>query len=91
MHYHDLMLYCCTGSVMSLVSGITFGGLLAYGAYRTSANPKDFIFLLGKETGLLCRLLYPLPWFNYRMARNFRGLKFSLFSRINHEPRKLYP
>lgn len=33
---------------MSLVSGITFGGLLAYGASRTSADPKDFIFLLGR-------------------------------------------
>ena len=33
---------------MSLVSGITFGGLLAYGAYQTSANPKNFIFLFGK-------------------------------------------
>jgi len=27
----------------------------------------------------------------YRMARNFRGLKISRFSRINHEPRKFYP
>ena len=34
---------------MSLVSGMAFGGLLAYGASRTSANPKDFIFLLGKK------------------------------------------
>ena len=33
---------------MSLVSGVTFGGLLAYGATRTSANPKDFLFLFGK-------------------------------------------
>ncbi len=39
----------CTGSTMSLVSGITFGGLLAYGAYQTSANPKNFIFLFGKN------------------------------------------
>ena len=38
----------CTGSTMSLVSGITFGGLLAYGAYQTSANPKNFFFLFGK-------------------------------------------
>ena len=28
---------------------------------------------------------------NYRMARNFRGLKISRFSRIRHEPRKFYP
>ena len=27
----------------------------------------------------------------YRIARNFRGLKFSWFSRINDEPRKFYP
>ena len=27
----------------------------------------------------------------YRIARNFRGLKFSRFSRINDEPRKFYP
>jgi len=30
-------------------------------------------------------------WCLYRMARNFRGLKISRFSRINHEPRKFYP
>ena len=34
---------------MSLASGIAFGVLLAYGASRTSANPKDFIFLLGRQ------------------------------------------
>ncbi len=33
---------------MSLVSGVAFGGLLAYGATRTSANPKDCLFLLGE-------------------------------------------
>lgn len=33
---------------MSLGSGIVFGGLIGYGAYRTSANPKDFLFLLGQ-------------------------------------------
>ena len=33
---------------MSLVSGLAFGGLLGYGAYRTSANPKDFMFVLGE-------------------------------------------
>ena len=27
----------------------------------------------------------------YTVARNFRGLKFSRFSRINDEPRKFYP
>ena len=33
----------------------------------------------------------PLRDCNYRIARNFRGLKFSRFSRINDEPRKFYP
>lgn len=32
---------------MSLGSGVVFGGLLCYGAYRTSADPRDFMFLLG--------------------------------------------
>lgn len=45
--------FICTGSTMSLVSGITFGGLLAYGAYQTSANPQNFIFLFGKVLALL--------------------------------------
>jgi hypothetical protein len=36
------------GSIMSLGSGVLFGSLIGYGAYRTSANPKDFLFLLGK-------------------------------------------
>ena len=27
----------------------------------------------------------------YRIARNFQGVKFSLFSRIFDEPRKFYP
>ena len=30
---------------MSLGSGLLFGSLIAYGAYRVSANPKDFVFL----------------------------------------------
>lgn len=34
---------------MSLGSGIVFGSLLGYGAYRTSANPKDFLFLFGQS------------------------------------------
>ena len=34
--------------MMSLGSGIVFGSLIGYGAYRTSANPKDFLFLLGQ-------------------------------------------
>ena len=33
---------------MSLGSGVLFGTLLAYGAYRTSVNPKDFVFIFGE-------------------------------------------
>lgn len=40
-----VMGYVKAGSVMSLASGLAFGGLLAYGASRTSTNPKDFMFL----------------------------------------------
>ena len=36
-------------------------------------------------------LLFLLKNFNYCIARNFRGLKFSQFSRINDEPQKFYP
>lgn len=41
---------------MSLVSGLTFGGLLVYGATRTSANPKDCIFLLGELFSFNCHV-----------------------------------
>ena len=34
---------------MSLASGVVFGGLLAYGANRTSANPSAFMVSLGKD------------------------------------------
>ena len=40
--------YHTIGSLMSLGSGVVFGSLLAYGAYRTSVNPKDFLFIFGK-------------------------------------------
>ncbi|XP_029305612.1 transmembrane protein 14A [Cottoperca gobio] len=33
--------YTRKGSVMSLMAGIVFGGLSAYGAYNVSADPKD--------------------------------------------------
>ena len=47
---------------MSLGSALVFGGLIGYGAYRTSANPKDFMFLLGEcittcEGGVAHRLV----------------------------------
>ena len=34
---------------MSLASGLTFGGLLAYGAVRMSADPKNFLFPFGES------------------------------------------
>ena len=42
-----------------------------------------------EESQLVTKCNYHCSY--YRMARNFRGLKFSLFSRINREPRKFYP
>ncbi len=42
---------------MSLGSGIVFGSLIGYGAYRTSANPKDFMFLFGQCFGRVGRRL----------------------------------
>ena len=46
------LLSCCVyppiaGSLMSVGSGVLFGTLLAYGAYRTSVNPRDCLFILG--------------------------------------------
>lgn len=38
-----------TGSVPSLVAGVAFGSLLAYGAYRVSRNPNDITLSLGKN------------------------------------------
>lgn len=40
------------GSVMSLVAGLVFGGLSAYGAYNVSGDPKDIKVLLF-SSGLL--------------------------------------
>ena len=45
-----IVTWFCAGSVMSLASGLTFGALIAYGGYRTSVNPRDFVFLFGKST-----------------------------------------
>jgi uncharacterized membrane protein (UPF0136 family) len=45
--------YVKAGSVMSLGSGIMFGSLLLYGVYRTTTNPRDTLFLLGKLTNLI--------------------------------------
>ncbi|XP_072292464.1 transmembrane protein 14A [Eucyclogobius newberryi] len=40
------------GSVMSLMAGLVFGGLSAYGAYNLSNDPKDIKILL-VSSGLL--------------------------------------
>lgn len=53
-HYLEYNVYFYSGSVMSLGSGIVFGALLGYGASRTSANPKDFTFLLGQNSVTVC-------------------------------------
>lgn len=50
---YDLVYVLCplslsTDSLPSLASGLVFGGLLAYGATRTSKDPNDFLFLLGR-------------------------------------------
>ena len=56
--------------MMSLGGGLLFGTLLAYGAYRTSNDPKDFLFLLGMFLGYtsLCKrvALVASPSLNYR-------------------------
>lgn len=44
------------GSAMSLASGVTFGGLLAYGAVRMSADPKNFLFPFGESLKCHSRL-----------------------------------
>lgn len=35
-----------SGSVMSLMAGLIFGGLAVYGAYNISNDPKDIKFSL---------------------------------------------
>ena len=42
---------------MSLGSGILFGALIGYGAYRVSNNPKDFIFIAGGCVIVICSVL----------------------------------
>ena len=42
-----LMGYVKKGSIMSGVMGLTFGGLMAYGAYQTSQNRNNFWLSMG--------------------------------------------
>ncbi|XP_044070296.1 transmembrane protein 14A [Siniperca chuatsi] len=44
--FGGFMGYKKKGSVMSLMAGLVFGGLSAYGAYRISNDPKDIKVLL---------------------------------------------
>ena len=43
---------------MSLIMGALFASLIGYGAYRTSSNPKDCIFLLVASGTLLIVMGY---------------------------------
>ena len=40
--------YSCTGSLVSLMAGLFFGGISGYGAYRVSADPRDIWISLGE-------------------------------------------
>uniref|UniRef100_A0A3B4BJU3 Uncharacterized protein n=1 Tax=Periophthalmus magnuspinnatus TaxID=409849 RepID=A0A3B4BJU3_9GOBI len=50
--FGGFMGYKRKGSVMSLMAGLVFGGLSAYGAYNISNDPKDIKILL-VSSGLL--------------------------------------
>lgn len=50
--FGGFMGYKRKGSVMSLMAGLVFGGLSAYGAYNLSHDPKDISVLL-VSSGLL--------------------------------------
>ena len=41
------------GSTMSLVAGASIGGLLAYGAWQMSQNPRNFLLSFGEYTSSL--------------------------------------
>ena len=45
---------CCvhTGSAMSLVAGVLFGGLAAAGTFQMSNDPQNFYLLLGQYSSL---------------------------------------
>ncbi|CAG8453669.1 15256_t:CDS:2 [Funneliformis caledonium] len=44
--------YLKAGSMMSLVAGLSFGGLAAFAANRVSTNPKNAGLALGKFDSL---------------------------------------
>ncbi|KAK9703750.1 hypothetical protein K7432_010571 [Basidiobolus ranarum] len=46
------------GSVASLLSGVTFGGVMAYSATRVSENPQDVYWALITSVSLLTLMGY---------------------------------
>ncbi|PWA25851.1 hypothetical protein CCH79_00001577, partial [Gambusia affinis] len=54
--FGGFMGYKRKGSVMSLIAGLVFGGLSAYGAYNVSNDPKDILVLLA-SSGLLAVIM----------------------------------
>ncbi|RZF33925.1 hypothetical protein LSTR_LSTR012267 [Laodelphax striatellus] len=44
--------YIKAGSIPSLGAGLLFGGLIGFGAYQTSVNPNNYLFLLGTSATL---------------------------------------
>ncbi|XP_015229958.1 PREDICTED: transmembrane protein 14A [Cyprinodon variegatus] len=54
--FGGFMGYKRKGSVMSLIAGLVFGGLSAYGAYNISNDPKNVLVLLG-SSGLLAVIM----------------------------------
>ena len=49
-----MLFFSPTGSVMSLMAGLVFGGLSAYGAYNVSNDPKDIQVSLRKYDETHC-------------------------------------
>ncbi|KAM4599980.1 transmembrane protein 14A [Fundulus heteroclitus] len=54
--FGGFMGYKRKGSVMSLIAGLVFGGVSAYGAYNVSNDPKDVLVLLA-SSGLLAVIM----------------------------------
>ncbi|KAM4729692.1 transmembrane protein 14A [Anableps anableps] len=54
--FGGFMGYKRKGSVISLMAGLVFGGLSAYGAYNFSNNPKDVLVSLASY-GLLAVIM----------------------------------
>lgn len=51
------MCWFVTASVMSLIAGLVFGGLSAYGAYNISNDPKNIQVSLRKYASIILYLL----------------------------------